>query len=233
MITVPEVEAYLHQLVPERSALLQELERHAEQEGIPIMQLPALQFLSTLVAIKQPKRILEVGTAIGYSAIWLAKAAPYARITTMELDNGRVSRAMENFEKANLRDRVEVIAGDAREGLPEHYKFDFIFIDAAKGQYANFFDLYFPHLEEHGLLVCDNVLFRGMVADNEAGNKADNKRLKPMIRKLQEFNRFLMEHPLLQTSIVPVGDGVAVCVRKPRADQPDSWPETNGDQPDS
>ncbi|MBO8173021.1 MAG: O-methyltransferase [Bacillaceae bacterium] len=214
-ITDPKTEAYLQQLVPPRTPLLERLEREAAQENIPVMQLPAIQFLATLVAARQPTRILEVGTAIGYSTIWLALAAPRARITTMELDPDRVTRALNNLEQAGVRDRVEVIEGDARDGLPDHYTFDLIFLDAAKGQYRTYFDLYFPRLKEQGILVCDNVLFRGMVAEDEP----PSGRYRQLVEKLKAFNAYLSRHPQLDVSFIPVGDGLAVGVKRGETDE--------------
>jgi predicted O-methyltransferase YrrM len=210
MITNPAIDAYLSQLVPERSSLLARLEAEAAAEGIPIIQLPAAQALRMLLLLHRPTSILEVGTAIGYSAIWLAEAAPEAKIVTMEMDEGRISRAKQNIAEAGLQDRIELIAGDATAGLPEHYRFDCLFFDAAKGQYQTFLDLYLPHLQEGGLVICDNVLFRGLVVSPESAEK----RLRPLVEKLHRFNRALRDHPQLETTFLPVGDGMAVSIKK-------------------
>ncbi len=213
MINQQQVESYIQQCLPKSSSLLEQMEAVATEEQVPIIQKSAAQALKVLLMAKQPKRILEIGTAIGYSAIWLAQAAPHARITTMEIDPKRVSQALVYLDQAGVREQVEVIEGDACEGLPDHYKFDVIFIDAAKGQYRTYFDLYFPLLETDGLLICDNVLFRGMVA----GAVPVEQKYERMIEQLRDFNRFLIEHPQLEVSILPVGDGLAVAVKKERA----------------
>lgn len=209
MITNPAIDDYLTKLIPPRCALLSRLEEEAAEEGIPIIQLPAAQVLRTLLLLHEPRTILEVGTAIGYSAIWLAEAAPHARIVTMEIDQERIGRARRNFAEAKLTDRIELIEGDATAGLPPEYQFDCLFIDAAKGQYRTFLDLYLPRLRDGGLMICDNVLFRGLIAAPDEASK----RQRPMVEKLDRFNRFLMEHPQLQTSIIPVGDGLAVSLK--------------------
>lgn len=211
----PQITEYVERLMPERSLLLHQLEEQARAEEIPIMQLPAIQMVCTLLVMKQPKRILEIGTAIGYSTIWLAQACPHARITTMEKDRERVSRALENLEKANVRDRVEVIEGDAREGLPDHYKFDFMLFDAAKGESRDYFDLYFPYLEDQGVLVCDNALFKGLVASDEE----PEVRFRAIVRELKVFNEFLCNHPRLHTTIATVGDGLSISVKRGEQDE--------------
>ncbi len=206
MITNPRIEAYLATLVPQRSELLSRLEEEAAKEGIPIIQLASAQVMRMLVKLHKPKAILEIGTAIGYSTIWLAEAAPEARIVTMELDAERISRARNNFAEAGVAERIELIEGDAGRGLAKHYQFDCLFIDAAKGQYRAFLDLYLPHVRDGGLIISDNVLFRGLVTDPEAASK----RQRPLVDKIDRYNRYLLEHPELETSFIPVGDGLAV-----------------------
>jgi predicted O-methyltransferase YrrM len=210
MITNPLIDAYVSRLIPPRSPLLTRLEQEAAAEGIPIIQLPTAQVLRTLLLLHQPRSILEIGSAIGYSTIWLAEAAPQANIVTMELDESRIARARANFAEAGLADRIELIAGDATQGLPESYRFDCLFVDAAKGQYRTFLDLYLPLLNENGLLICDNVLFRGLVASPEEANK----RQRPLVEKLDRVNVWLMEHPDLETSVIPVGDGITVSLKR-------------------
>lgn len=210
LITNPVIEQYIEDLIPPRSPLLQRLEKEAAGEGIPIIQLSSAQLLRMLLLIHQPKSILEVGTAIGYSTIWLAEAAPDARIVTMEMDQERIARARANFSEAGLTDRIELIEGDATLGLPEGYQFDCLFIDAAKGQYQKFLNTYLPLLSNGGIVITDNILFRGLVAAPEEASK----RLRPMVEKIQGYNALLMAHPQLETSIIPICDGIAVSVKR-------------------
>ncbi|AIG25655.1 O-methyltransferase [Brevibacillus laterosporus] len=214
MITNPAIDHYLQNLIPQRSPLLTRLEQEAHEENVPIIQLTGAQFLRTLLLIKRPKSILEVGTAIGYSTIWLAEAAPTAKIVTMELDEERITRARASFKEASLEDRIELIEGDATKGLSGSYEFDCLFIDAAKGQYLTFLQLYLPLLKEGGLVITDNVLYRGLVTDPQAAGK----RQKKMVEKIDRFNKHLMGHPQLETSIVPIGDGIAVSVKQTRGE---------------
>jgi predicted O-methyltransferase YrrM len=210
MITNPAVEEYLASLVPERSPLLQRLEREAEAEGIPIVQLPAAQVMRMLLLLHRPVSILEVGTAIGYSTIWLAEAAPEARIVTMDIDEERLVRARANVLEAGCADRVEILLRDATLGLPDSYQFDCLFIDAAKGQYQKFLELYLPMLRTGGLVISDNVLFRGLVASpDEAG-----KRQRPLVDKLIKYNEQMATSPDLETTFIPVGDGLSVSVKR-------------------
>ncbi|HJV44253.1 MAG TPA: O-methyltransferase [Bacillota bacterium] len=210
MITNNKINEYIETLIPKRGSLLEELEKEAHEEKIPIIQLPSIQLIRTLLMAYQPKRILEIGTAIGYSTIWLAQAAPTAHITTMEIDSERINRALINLEKAGVRDRVELVEGDAGVGLPPHYRFDCLFLDAAKGQYKAYLDLYLPHLEQGGIILCDNILFRGLVVEETV----ENKRLAPLVRKVKEFNQYLMDHPQLETTIIPIGDGLSFSVKR-------------------
>lgn len=200
---------YIETLVPERPLLLKRMEEEARKEYIPIIQLPSIQFLRVLLQLHRPKRILEVGTAIGYSAICFANAVPDCEIVTIEISEEMVTRARKNIEEGNLSDRITVIHQDAREGLEIDKPFDLVFIDAAKGQYMKFFNHYVPHLRKDGLLICDNVLLHGMVVDSIVP-----RRKRTMTNRLRVFNRFLAEHPALETSFVPIGDGIALCIKR-------------------
>jgi predicted O-methyltransferase YrrM len=210
MITNPRIEEYLEQLIPSRDSLLQRLEKEAKAEWIPIIQLPSIQFIRTMLLAINPRHILEIGTAIAYSTIWLAEAAPQAKITTLEIEPERAKRAIENLKEAGVADRVELILGDAGAGLASTYQFDCLFIDAAKGQYRAYLDLYLPHLAPGGIVISDNVLFKGQVVEETI----ENKRHAPMVEKLRLYNQYLFQHPELDTSILPIGDGLALSVKK-------------------
>ena len=202
------IKQYIAGLLPERNALIKQLEMTARDEKIPVLQSESVQFLRLLLQIINPQNILEIGTAIGYSALHMAEAAANARIITLEIDPERARRARLHFSQAKVADRVEVIEGDALETIPRlKQNFDFVFLDAAKGKYAEFFALVFPLLAPGGVLLTDNVLFRGMVAldDDDIDKKYRN-----MVQKLKKFNKLLATHPDLDTAFVPVGDGLAV-----------------------
>jgi predicted O-methyltransferase YrrM len=207
MIDLQVVE-YLRSLVPERDELLQELERRAEELFIPILDLETMGFLRVFLAIAKPLRILEVGSAIGYSAIVMARATG-AELTTIERDPERAQEARHNLARAGLTERVELLEGDALDIIPTLGVYDLIFLDAAKGQYPRFLELLHPHLKPGGVLLSDNVLFQGLVS----GDPEVKHKLRTMINRLREYNVLLTQHPEYETSILPVGDGLAVSVR--------------------
>lgn len=200
---------YIESLVPERTPLLKRLEEEAAREFIPIIQLPSIQLIRVLLQLHRPRRILEVGTAIGYSTIWMAEAVPDSHITSLEISEVMVGRALQNIEEAGLSQRVTVMHHDACEPIQVEEPFDLIFIDAAKGQYMKFFNNFVPHLKNGGMLICDNVLLHGMVVDGKVP-----RRKRTMTNRLRVFNRFLAEHPSFETAFVPIGDGLALCMKR-------------------
>ncbi|WP_207893900.1 O-methyltransferase [Tumebacillus sp. BK434] len=205
----PTLVAYLRGLVPARSPLLLELEQRAEAGFVPILDLETVSFLQVLLKIAKPRRILEVGTAIGYSALVMAGACE-AQITTMERDPERAAEARANFAKAGLQDRIELLEGDALELIGGLGHYDFVFLDAAKGQYPRFLELLDPHLETGGVLLSDNILFQGMVS----GQEEVKHKLRTMVNRLREYNELLAHHPGYETTFLPLGDGVSLSVKK-------------------
>lgn len=200
---------YIESIVLDRSDLLQEMEAYAEENGVPIMELVGIEALLGMLRIQQPKRILEVGTAIGYSALRMAEALPDTTIVTLERDEERYEKAQEFLGRSSARDRVITLFGDAlelQEDVKQHGPYDAVFIDAAKGQYRKFFDSYSEMLTPEGVVYSDNVLFKGLVAEEVV----EQKRIRNMVKKLQDYNKWLMDHPEYDTSILPVGDGVAI-----------------------
>ncbi|TCP54567.1 caffeoyl-CoA O-methyltransferase [Tumebacillus sp. BK434] len=209
MMIDPTLVAYLRGLVPARSPLLLELEQRAEAGFVPILDLETVSFLQVLLKIAKPRRILEVGTAIGYSALVMAGACE-AQITTMERDPERAAEARANFAKAGLQDRIELLEGDALELIGGLGHYDFVFLDAAKGQYPRFLELLDPHLETGGVLLSDNILFQGMVS----GQEEVKHKLRTMVNRLREYNELLAHHPGYETTFLPLGDGVSLSVKK-------------------
>jgi predicted O-methyltransferase YrrM len=207
----PHVVSYLRGLMPERDELLQEMETFAEEKYIPILDLETAALLNVLVKMVQPQRILEVGTAIGYSAIWLARCSEKATVVTLERDAERAAWARGYLARSVVKERVQLIEGDALEVIPTlSGEYDLVFLDAAKGQYPRFLELLTPLLRQGGVLLSDNVLFQGMVA---SGDEVKHK-LRTMVNRLREYNRVLAEHPQYETAFVPVGDGLAVSVKR-------------------
>ncbi|MEH7236124.1 O-methyltransferase [Bacillus sp. JJ1562] len=204
---------YIETLIPKRNEIVEEIEHYARENNVPIMELVGIETMLQILRISQPKQILEIGTAIGYSAIRMAQALPGTKIVTLERDAERYEKALENIDLTGTGSQIEVIFGDALEVANEvkkHGEFDCIFIDAAKGQYRHFFDIYEKCLSKDGLIVTDNVLFKGLVTEEEI----ENKRIRNLVTKIKSYNEWLHTHPDYQTTILPVGDGVALSKRR-------------------
>ncbi len=218
MMIKQEINDYVESLLPKRSAFLSEMEEFAVREQVPIMELVAIEAMLLQLKMKQPSAILEIGTAIGYSAIRMAEALPSAHITTIERDEIRYRQAVAYVKRAGLSDRITLMQGDANESvdLVVHLKpFDVLFIDAAKGQYKSFFEKYTPMLSEGGLVLSDNILFRGLVAaDNDT---IEPKRLRKLVEKIKGYNTWLCQHPSFETRILPIGDGLACSIKREQA----------------
>ena len=207
-----EMERYLETLLGERDTLLQEMEEQALKETIPVVTPTVGNFLNLLVHMNQAQSILEVGTAIGYSTIWLARAAERTggHVTTIDLNKDRLRRSLDYFERAGLRERITALEGDARKILPTlDSKFDFVFIDAAKGEYLAYLTHIYPLIAPGGLLVVDNVLFRGwVVPGSDFAPKYER-----MVSGLRQFLEELCQNPEFSTTVLPFGDGVSVSRR--------------------
>lgn len=205
-----EVAHYIEQFFPERDEQIKEMERYAEQHRVPIMDIAGIETMLQLLKIANPKRILEIGTAIGYSAIRMAKALPDADIVTIERDRERYERALFYIDKTGTGGQIRVIFGDALDvcgDVAKYAPFDAIFIDAAKGQYQRFFQMYEPLLEESGIIITDNVLFKGLVATE---GPVENKRIRRLVSKIRRYNEWLIGRTDYETIILPIGDGIAI-----------------------
>ena len=200
---------YLTGLLPASEQWVEKMENQAKDEHIPIMDPVGMQFVMQLIRLNKPKRILEIGTAIGYSALRMLEANPESIILTIEKDKKRYEEAVSHMKTYDLNNKVQVIYGDAleiMEDMVEKERFDCVFIDAAKGQYKNYFNLADSLLTKNGFIIADNVLFRGYVADDTY----DHPRYRKLVSRLREFNNWITNHPRYTTSILPIGDGVAV-----------------------
>lgn len=208
-----KLHAYIEEIIPERSQLLDKMEQYAKQHNVPIMELAGIEAMLQLLRIQKPKKILEVGTAIGYSALRMAFAVPESKIITIERDAERYQLAEKYIEEAGKKEQITIIKGDALEvdeDVEKNGPYDAIFIDAAKGQYQRFFEIYSRFLSDGGVIITDNVLFKGLVCEPDI----ENKRIRNMVRKIDVFNKWLMSHPEYQTVILPVGDGVAISKKR-------------------
>ncbi|WP_419393665.1 O-methyltransferase [Cytobacillus praedii] len=208
-----KLHAYIEEIIPARPELFQIMEVYAEENGVPIMELVGIEAMIQLLRIQQPKNILEVGTAIGYSALRMAEALPNCKIVTIERDAERYELAEQFISEAGKEGQIVIIKGDALEAEPlikEYGPFQAIFIDAAKGQYHRFFEMYSQYLDDFGVIITDNVLFKGLVCEPEI----ENKRTRNLVKKIDSFNKWLMNHPDFYTTILPVGDGVAISKKR-------------------
>ncbi|MDU1442448.1 MAG: O-methyltransferase [Clostridium cochlearium] len=210
-ITYDYMEEYIRGLIKDEDDLLIELEEFAKENSVPIIHKEVGRFLEVLINIKKPKKILELGTAIGYSAILMEKASQgESSITTIERDKAMVDLATKNIEKSGYKEKIKIVEGDCLEVLSEiDEKFDLIFMDAGKGHYNHFFSECLRLLEDDGIIIGDNVLFRGMVASDHLVKR----RKITIVKRMREFLNMVSQDEFL-TSIIPMGDGLALITRR-------------------
>ena len=213
MIVEERLVTYLHSLEQENSEILEEIEQEALRDSVPIIRKEMQSFLKVLLAIKRPTRIMEVGTAVGFSALLMSEYAPEeCTITTIENYEKRIPIARENFKRAGKEQKITLIEGDAMEVLTElSGPYDFIFMDAAKGQYIAYLPEVLRILEPDGVLVSDNVLQDGNIIESRF---AVERRDRTIHSRMREYLYTLKHHPDLETSIIPLGDGTAVSVKR-------------------
>ena len=211
MIVNERIADYICSLDPGNGAFLDQVEREARRQEVPIIRKETSAFLKMLVAAKRPERILEVGTAVGYSALLMARVMPAdCRITTIEKFSPRIQAAKANFLEAG-EERITLLEGDAEEILKDLTgPFDFIFMDAAKGQYIHWLPEILRLMPVGGVLLSDNVLQDGDVIQSRF---AVERRDRTIHKRMREYLFALTHDSRLQTSVVPVGDGAAVSVK--------------------
>jgi len=208
VILQPEQESYLDRLLPPRDAVLREMEERAARENIPISDPEVGKLLGILARATGARRILEIGAAIGYGAIWLARGAPEARVYSVDIDPERLAAARGYLERAGVADQVELIEGAALEVIHRlDGPFDLVYVDAVKTEYRKYLDLVLPKLRVGGVIVCDNLLWGGQVA------APDEDREDRDADALRSFNGYLMMHPQLQAVVLPLGDGVGLATK--------------------
>ncbi|SEA95431.1 Predicted O-methyltransferase YrrM [Thalassobacillus cyri] len=206
-------EEYLASLLPSTPLWAEELEQFAKENHVPIMEPLGIHYLMQLVRVSRPERILEIGAAIGYSALRMLEAYPESAIVTIERDPERHQQAKANLERLDEHSHIDLVFGDALELQEEISKkgpFDLLFIDAAKGQYQKFFEYYSQMVTDKGIIISDNVLFKGY----PAGKDDENKRMQKIGDKIRSYNEWLINHPHYHTTIVPIGDGIALTVKR-------------------
>ena len=192
-------------------ALLAEMKAYGEANHVPIINVNGLRVLTETVAAKRPRRVLEIGTAIGYSALYIAaNAAEEAEIVTLELSEERAAEAAGFIRRSRFADRISIVTGDAGENIQKQSgKFDFVFIDAAKGQYPDYFRKVYPLLADDAVVIADNVLFRGYVQ----GDVPVPRRFRTIVKRLREYIGLVMDNAEFRTEIHADGDGLAVSWR--------------------
>lgn len=212
MIIDERLTVFINSLDQENPAYLNELELKARETNVPVIRTETQSLLRTLLAISRPETILEVGTAIGFSALCMREYAPKGcQITTIEKYEKRIPIARENFRRFGKEDSIRLLEGDAADILPQlEEEYDFIFMDAAKGQYLRFLPQAIRLLRDGGMLVTDNVLQDGDILESRY---AVTRRDRTIHARMREYLYELKHNPCLITSILPVGDGVAVSVR--------------------
>lgn len=213
MIVNDRIVTYIHSLERDNSPVCMEIEAYAHETYVPIIRKEMESFLKVMLAIKQPKRVLELGCAIGYSAILMSESLPEgSTITTIENYEKRIPIARENFKKAGKEDVITLLEGDAMEILPTLTgKYDFIFMDAAKAQYINFLPLLLNLMEEGSILISDNVLQEGEIIESRYGIERRNRTIHSRMR---EYMYAVKNSDVLETTIVPIGDGITMSVYK-------------------
>ena len=205
----PRQAAYLEALLPERDPILREMEDLAAEDDVPISDPEVGRLLAILARASGARRILEIGTAIGYGTLCLARGAPAARVVSIDPDPERRRAARDFLSRAGVMDRVELIAGAALDVLPDLAgPFDLAYLDAIKTEYRAYLDLLVPRLALGGLVVADNLLWKGRVAEPPVDGDEDES--TPALR---DFNRHLMRHPRLEALVLPLGDGLGLATR--------------------
>lgn len=192
--------------------LIGEMEEYASLKNVPIIEKKSIAFIMKYIKDHNVKSVLEIGSAIGYSAILMASAKEDTVVTTIERDEERYMECLKNVKKCGLDKKINVVFQDALEvNLNEDVKYDLIFIDAAKGQYTRFFEKYKYFLKPNGTIITDNLKFHGYVGKS---SKIESKNLKGLVEKIEGYIEFLKENPEFNTEFYDIGDGLSVSTWK-------------------
>lgn len=211
-VTFDYMEAYLRGLIPDRNDELKELEYFAKENKVPIIQKEGAKFLEFMVAMNKPKKILELGTAIGYSSILMNKATNGdCHITTIERDENMIKYATDNIKRFGYDDKIKILQGECLEVLESlEDQFDMIFMDAGKGHYNHFLPECLRLLKQDGIIIADNVLFRGMVASDDLVKR----RKITIVKRMRKYLDMVSNDEDLITTVIPMGDGIALTKRR-------------------
>ena len=188
-----------------------EMERYAEANNVPIIELDSIKFIMKYIKMNNVKKVLEIGTAIGYSAILMANATDDVEITTIEKDEKRYREAVKNVNNCGLDKRIEIVYNDALEVNLSGRKFDLIFFDAANGGYIKYFERFCNHLNPGGVIITDNLKFHGLVKDKAS---IKSKNVRGIVNKIEKYIEFLNNNNDYITKFYDIGDGLSVSFKK-------------------
>lgn len=218
MIVNDRIVSYIHSLESQNSEILEKIEQCAIKDNVPIIRKEMESFLRVMLTISKPLNILELGCAIGYSAILMSEYLPEGgHITTIENYDKRIVEAKSNIQMAGLEDKITLLEGDAMEVMKdlESGKYDFVFMDAAKAQYINFLPEVMRLMKPGAILIADNVLQDGDIIESRYGVIRRNRTIHSRMREYMYQVKHMEE---LETTIVPIGDGITMSVKKEKKD---------------
>lgn len=187
------------------------MERYAEANNVPIIEKDSIEFIRKYIKLNNVKSVLELGTAIGYSAIMMAMVDKSVEVTTIERDEKRYREAVKNVNECGLDTQINIVFNDALDVNLAGHKYDLIFIDAAKGQYIKFFEKFENYLNPGGVIITDNLKFHGLVENKES---VDSKNVLGLVNKIEKYIEFLKENEEYVTKFYDIGDGISVSFRK-------------------
>ncbi len=190
--------------------IIDDLKEQALKGQIPIITDEGIRFLIQILKIKKAKKVLEIGTAIGYSSILMALFTN-VDITSIERDINLFNQAKKNVDLSGLNNRIHLILADANDISINDNDFDLVFIDAAKSSYIHFFDKFSKNIKSGGIIMSDNLLFRGQVADHDL---IQSKNRMQLVKKINKFNEYIVNHPDFETYIYSIGDGISISIKK-------------------
>lgn len=207
-----KVENYIRETLKPSQGLLRDLELYAEENSVPIIHKEVADLLRVILKLKRPKKILELGCAIGYSSLFFADVLDGdVEIVTTERNPIMLERAQDNIKKAGMEDRIKILVGDAEETLKDlEGTFDMIFIDAAKGHYKIFFDMLIGKLNHGGIVISDNILYKGMIASDDYVVR----RKKTIVKRMRTYLDYICDLEGISTSLIPIGDGLAISYKE-------------------
>ncbi len=192
-----------------------QMEKYAEEYNIPIMEKSGINFLTKYIKDNNIKSILEIGSAIGYSAIKMALVNDNIKVTTIEIDSNRYFEALKNIKAFGLEKRITLILGDALDINLEN-EYDLVFIDAAKGQYTKFFEKYSKNIKKNGVIITDNIGFHGYVDSEE---EIESKNLRQLVEKIRSYIDFLKNNTNFETKFYKAGDGISISKKREKENE--------------